>query len=369
LPRSPLIARALTVRAFRNVAHAELEPGARFNVLSGDNGAGKTSVLEALDYVATLASFRGARTEDLVRQGTDDALLVARIEGPTPPPRLHRIVLHRHQQRRVAVDGKRPRSTAAYRATIHSVVFHPGDVELASGAPELRRALLDRVLEQIDPTYASALSAYGRALRSRNRLLRTDGADRRSIVAYDEILASAGTVVSQARARLVEELGPRAEEAFHEVAGVELPLEVAYRPRVEPSVPALRRALERSLDKDLARGFTAEGPHADDLALVVQKTPARRHASQGQHRAMVLALKVAEMHVLARRTEVVPMLLLDDVSSELDRDRSRRFFALLSRLGGQVFLTTTQPELIHVDTSQERLDFRLEGGGIRRVGG
>ena len=264
------------------------------------------------------------------------------------------------------MDGKRPRSSATYHATVHTVLFHPGDLEIASGGPEPRRALLDRVLGQMDPTYAASTSAYSKALRSRNRLLRIEGVDRRSIVAYDEILASAGTVVGQARARLVGELGPRAEEAFREVAGADLPLVVAYRPRVEPTVMALGRALERSLDKDLARGFTAEGPHADDLLLALRGTSARRQASQGQHRAIVLALKVAEMTVLARRTGVVPILLLDDVSSELDSERNRRFFGLLSGLGGQDFLTTTERDLIRIE--RDRADFVVSGGAVARSG-
>jgi len=357
--------RALAIRDLRNLTAVDLEPCARFNVLSGDNGAGKTSVIEAIDYLATLDSFRRARTDDLLRHGRDHALIVAELTTDAVIPRRFRVALHRHAPRQVTVDGKRPRSSATYHASVHTVLFHPGDLEIASGGPEPRRGLLDRVLGQMDATYAAATAAYSKALRSRNRLLRTDGVDRRSIVAYDEILASAGTVVAQARERLVAELGPRTEEAFREVAGADLPLEVRYRPRVEPSVSSLRRALERSLEKDLARGFTAEGPHADDLHLGVRGTAARRQASQGQHRAIVLALKVAEMTVLARRTGIVPILLLDDVSSELDRERNRRFFAVLSGIGGQVFLTTTQSDLIRIDG--DRADFRVAGGKVERA--
>lgn len=365
-PSRALRVRALTVRDLRNLASVEVEPGPRFNVLSGDNGAGKTSVIEAIDYLATLESFRHARTEDLVRQGRDHALVSAELTTDSAmPARRFRVALHRHAPRQVTVDGKRPRSSATYHATVHTVLFHPGDLEIASGGPEPRRALLDRVLGQMDATYAAATAAYSKALRSRNRLLRTEGVDRRSIVAYDEILASAGTVVAQARSRLVAELGPRTEEAFREVAGAELPLEVRYRPRVEPDVGSLRRALERSLDKDLARGFTAEGPHADELHLGVRGTTARRQASQGQHRAIVLALKVAEMTVLARRTGVVPILLLDDVSSELDSERNRRFFGVLSGLGGQVFLTTTDRALIRIE--RDRADFRVVDGKVERT--
>jgi DNA replication and repair protein RecF len=243
------------------------------------------------------------------------------------------------------------------------VLFHPGHLELAIGSAEPRRAFLDRVLEQMDGTYATTLASYHKALRSRNRLLKVEGVDRRSITAYDELLASAGEVIGRARARLIEDLAPLAEQAFEEVVGSTMPIHVRYRPRVEPSANALRDALARSLDRDRARGFTAEGPHGDDLDLIVRKaTPARHHASQGQHRSLVLALKVAELDVLSRRTGRVPLFLLDDVSSELDRTRNRRFFELLARLGGQVFLTTTHPEFILLD--RDRVDFEVEDGGV-----
>jgi DNA replication and repair protein RecF len=218
------------------------------------------------------------------------------------------------------------------------------------------------MLEEIDPTYGATLAEYERALRSRNRLLKMERPDRRSIVAYDPILASAGAVIGGARAELVREIAPLTERTFSAIAGAEVPLDVRYTPRVEPTEAAIADALARSLEKDLARGFTAEGPHADDVSLAVHARSAKHHASQGQQRTIVLALKVAELEVIGRRIGRVPPLLLDDVSSELDRTRSRRFFELLEGIGGQVWLTTTQPELIPL--AGERTDWRIEGGRL-----
>lgn len=361
---TPLRIERLNVHGFRNLVRDVIAPGPCFNVVHGDNGAGKSSLLEAVYYLAALRSFRGARTEDLVALGLDTALVEARILGDAAP-RTFRTVLHRHQARELRLDGKRPRSIASWHASIQVVLFHPGDLTLASGPAEPRRAFLDRVLEQMDPTYASSLASYQKALRSRNRLLKSEGSvDRRSIRAFDEILASAGAVVGKTRKRLIDDLAPLAETAFREVVGEHVPLEIRYRPRVEPTVDAIREALERAYAKDLERGFTADGPHGDDVALdVVDRAPARHHASQGQHRAIVLALKVAELDVLSRRTGKVPILLLDDVSSELDRTRNRRFFSLLARLGGQVFLTTTHPEFILLEES--RVDFQVDEGVVR----
>lgn len=369
LTQSPKVGHALrldrlALRGYRNLVDLDLEPGPRINVLSGDNGQGKSNLLEAIYYLGSLKSFRLAPKEDLIRHGGDRAVLAARFET-RPAPITAKIRLERGKPRRLALDDKRPRSSAAWVASLQMVLFHPGDLALAGGAPETRRAFLDRILEQMDPSYARTLASYGKALRSRNRLLKREGADLRSIVAYDELLASAGAMIAQSRARLTEELKPLSEAAFAQVAGQELPLSVDYRPRVEPTMEALQKALARSLSKDLARGFTAEGPHGDDLVLTVHgDRGARHHASQGQHRMMVLALKVAELEVLSQRVGRVPLLLLDDVSSELDATRNRRLFDVLDRLGGQVFLTTTHRELIRIDRG--RVDYRVDEGRVER---
>lgn len=354
---------SLRARGFRNLDSLELAPGPHFNVIHGDNGAGKSNILEAIYYLGALKSFRGAKADDLVGLEADRALLEAMLEGGAAPHRL-RIEIGRAQRRQLQLDGKRPRSSSAWFQTVRMVLFHPGDLVLASGSAEKRRAFLDRVLEQLDPIYASTLASYEKALRSRNRLLKDDRVDRRSVRAYDAILSKAGAVVGQARRRLVEDLGPRVEKAFEEVFAGNTPLGVRYAPRVEPTEASIAEALERSFEKDRARGFTADGPHGDDLEIRLHDVGARHHGSQGQHRTIVLALKTAELDLLSERTGRVPILLLDDVSSELDRSRNRRFFEVLSQAGGQVFLTTTHSEFILLET--DRIDFRVDGGRVTR---
>ncbi len=354
---------ALRARGFRNLQSLAFEPGSHFNVIHGDNGAGKSNLLEAIYYLGALKSFRGARTDDLIALDSDQAVLGATFEGGPAPHKLQ-IEIGRSQRRRLQLDGKRPRSTSVWHQTVRMVLFHPGDLVLAGGAPDKRRAFLDRMLEQMDPIYASTLTSYEKALRSRNRLLKDERTDRRSVRAYDAILAKAGAVIGQARRRLIEDLAPRVVRAFSDVFAGDTPLGVRYLPRVEPKEEAIAEALERSFDKDRARGFTADGPHGDDLGLRLHEVGARHHGSQGQHRTIVLALKTAELDLLSERTGRVPILLLDDVSSELDRSRNRRFFEVLSHAGGQVFLTTTHPEFILLDN--DRVDFHVDGGRVTR---
>lgn len=364
---SPLRVSRLACRGYRNLEAIDLEPGASFNVIHGDNGAGKSNLLEAIHYLGSLRSFRGARTDDLIRLDGDVATLGARLTGHLAP-RTFKVQLARGRARKLSIDDRRPRSIAAWHTSIQMVLFHAGHLALSAGGPDGRRAYLDRILEQMDPAYSATLASYTKALRSRNRLLkRGDDADVRSIRAFDELIATAGEIIGRARLALVSDLSPAIVDGMREVVGETLPVAVEYRPRVEPDAATLRRALAAALSRDLARGFTADGPHADDLCLEVRapsedRIGVRHHASQGQHRALALALKVAELHVLTRRVGRVPILLLDDVSSELDRGRNRRLFTMLARLGGQVFLTTTHPEFILLE--RERRDFRIDGGRL-----
>lgn len=349
------------MRDFRNLRLLDFSPGQRFNVIFGDNGQGKSNLLEAIEYLGSLQSFRGARAEDLIHESASEAELWALSGGDGPAHEL-RVLLSRTGRREVKLDGKRPRSKASYGRALPTVLFHPGELTLTAGGADGRRSFLDHMLQRLDETYAASLSAYSKALTSRNRLLKAELPNRRAITAYDELLASSGAVIGQARSALVCALAPRLTDLFQEISGDGPPVSMRYEPRIQPEVPQLRAALHAALDKDLARGFTADGPHADDIGFRLHENKARRYASQGQHRAIVLALKVAELLELESRSAQTPVLLLDDVSSELDRAKSGRFFGLLSRIGGQVFLTTTHPDLISV--TQDRLDFRVSEGSL-----
>lgn len=363
----PLRLERLWLDGFRNLTPLEQELGSRFNVFAGDNAQGKSNLLEAIYFLGSLKSFRGAGREDLIAKGGDAATLHG-IFDSTPSKRDAKIGLDRKRARKIQLDGKRPRSNAVWVGALPMVLFHPGDLSLAGGGPDGRRGFLDRILEQIDEGYSVSVSQYVKALRSRNRLLKDPAVPKTAIAAYDPILAEHGANITRLRDSLVTELAPETQKAFSTVSGSEDLLRVSYQPRVAPSVDAIRAALAEAYVKDRARGFTADGPHSDDLALEVATYRAKHHASQGQQRMIVLSLKIAELLVLSRRTGLMPPLLLDDVSSELDRTRSARFFELLEDLGAQVFLTTTQPELIRLPPDN-RVDFEVVSGRVESSAG
>ncbi len=351
----------LSARGFRNLERLQLELAPRFNVFSGPNGAGKSNLLEAVGLLCAARSFRGARMRAMLAAGARQGVLEGRAEA-RPLPEARRIGMEAPSRRKLLHEGKKPRSLAWWRARWPVVWFHPGSLQLSAGPPEVRRALLDGLLDLLDPVAAADRLAYERALRSRNRLLREGERDERALLAYERVLAERGPRLVAARRRLLEELAPRAERAFLAVMGESLPLKVSYEASAPPEPSAFLRSLTERRAHDARLRRTSLGPHADEVTIRLQGAGARGRASQGQHRAVALAFKVAEAALLAERLGRAPLLLLDDVSSELDPERNARLFALLASQGGQVLLTTTDPAFIRLQ--EEREDFRVEAGRI-----
>ena len=243
-----------------------------------------------------------------------------------------------------------------------TVAFTPDDLAVVKEGPDGRRRLLDRAVQNRHPSHLSDARDYLRALRSRNQLLR-ERAGPELLAAFDEPLARVGARIRQRRAEVLAELLPHARRAFTEVARGEADLRL--RPTVEDlSEQALRQALEDRLRRDSERGFTSVGPHADDVAIFIGDKPARLYASQGQSRAVVLAFRIGEIENLREKQGRSPLLLLDDVSSELDPERNAFLMSYLAQLSGQVVLTTTDRDLVAKSTAENSLFQRVSTGRI-----
>jgi DNA replication and repair protein RecF len=365
---------SLSVRALRNLEHVDLTPSPRFNVVAGDNGQGKTNLLEAIYVAATSKSFRPGKPGELVAHGGEVASVRISVRESSGEPdgdveiaRREQSVGVRAGQRLAKIDGKRPPTLAAYAVATPVVVFHPGEVALSMGASGERRRLLDRIALYMNPSSLAELDAYTRALRERQRALEVRGVLASDLPEWEELIARHGLAVSAARRRAADELALAAVACFARIAAPGLVLAAAYASNTPPDEGSYREALASWRPKDARRNSATVGPHRDDLALAIDGHRVRGVASQGQHRAVVLALKAAEIEVIARARGVRPVLLLDDVSSELDRSRTAALFRFLSEQRGQVFLTTTRPELIEtggLGSPADRLDFRVESGRI-----
>ncbi len=357
----------ISVRRLRNLSLVELSFGPRFNVIAGDNGQGKTNLLDAIYTLATSRSFRGGRADDAVQHGAD----IASVRGEFSEDGLRReqSVGLRKGLRAVRIDGKRPKTLVDYASRTPVVVFHPADTQLPAGGGAERRRLLDRVAFHLVPGAPSAIESYRRASRTRQRALEERGTRAKDLPDWEALMVTHGREVGAARALAAARLVTAAESAFARIAPAGVRLEAVYVAGAPPDAAAYARALEESRPKDAARGWASVGPHRDELSLVLGGHPVRGVASQGQQRLVVLALKVAEIEAIESAKEVRPLLLLDDVSSELDRERTTALFTFVGEQVGQVFLTTTRPELIDTSAARPdaRQDYAVTGGEIRLV--
>ena len=360
----PLALGALDVRGFRNLNRVEIELGEGFNVFSGQNGQGKTSLLEAVYVLATSRSFRtGKLTELISLQGETASVRGVLHDGGSTR---EQSVGLRRGLRSVRVDAKRPPTLAAYALHSPIVVFHPGALALSMGSGNERRRLLDRIAMHFSPASWVEAESYSKAHRARQRVLELRGEHSPELSDWEELMARHGGALREARAAAAERLAVAGAEAFARI-GPGTSLLLRYQAGSPSSPSAFRAELARLRGRDRARGSASVGPHRDNLATELGGRPVRGIASQGQHRAVVLALELAEMDVIASVRGVRPILLLDDVSSELDRERATSLFAALGDLRGQVLVTTTRPDILDIGAgggAAPRRDFDVSGGAV-----
>lgn len=324
---------------FRNYADASFSPSPDgITLITGANGSGKTNLLEAIAYLSTLRSFRGSPTAAFIRSGCSSAVTRASIAHP-PRHVLVEAEIQAAGRDRVQVNGQRVRRTRDLLDALQVTVFSPDDLELIKGGPAGRRAYLDDLLVAWRPVLSAIVSEVEQVIRQRNALLksvggRLDGDAAFTLDVWDLKLSEAGTQLAAARSGLCSSLEAPVASAYADLAG---PTAVSLAYRTSWSGP-LDAALAAARQDDLRRGVTTVGPHRDDLDLTIADMPARTHASQGEQRTLALALRLAGHRLLAEGPGGVPVLLLDDVFSELDPDRSQ---ALLGALGDSQALLTT----------------------------
>jgi DNA replication and repair protein RecF len=369
----------LEVVDFRNHDAAAVELPAGVSVLVGPNGVGKTNLLEAIGYLATLGSHRVGQDAALIRAGAASAVVRAAV---------------RRAGRRLLVDVElRPGSGVRGRVNgapvprardllgvVRATVFAPEDLGLVRGDPEVRRRFLDTLATQRLPRYHGSRQDYDRVLRQRNTLLRSaagrlPASALATLEVWDEKLASAGAEIWSERLRLVAALTPRVELAYQHVAGRDDLVDVAYVSSVAGNVgldpdPAklaqvLRERLVTDRAREVERGITLSGPHRDDLALALRGLPARTHASHGEAWSLALALRLGSHRLLAEEGEE-PVLLLDDVFAELDRQRRDRV-AEAAVAAEQAIVTAAVAEELPPELNAAV--FHVEPGSVQLSGG
>lgn len=353
--------RLLRVQAqsFRNLAADVLDVDAPFVAFCGANGQGKTNWLEAIAALGTLRSFRTTRTAELVKFGAADAMVegVVHSDGMT---RRHRIAWS--EAGRTLRREDRAVDAVAWLRGFRAAWFVPQDIAPIRGEPALRRSMLDRTALTLEPPYLSLAQQLRRVLDHKAALLRSGNADGPTLDAVDAQLAGLAVRVVARRIDTVAAVAPQFRSFYKQFCGDE-EVAVRYRPHLTGDEEAFMRAqlAARSQERELRRVLV--GPHRDDLEFAVRGKAAKAYASQGQARSLVLAWKLAEL-ACARTTDETPLFLVDDLGSELDPERTARLVRVVSELGAQVFVTTTDERFLPRSDREVRV-YSVEAGVAR----
>jgi DNA replication and repair protein RecF len=354
--------RTLWLTDFRSYESLQLDLAPGVTVVVGGNGQGKTNLVEAVAFLATLDSFRGAPLEALVRAGADRAVVRAEVVHADGREVLLEAELPRSGRVRTQVNRQRLARTRDLLGALRVSVFSPDDLALVKGGPGERRRFLDDAAVSVSPRLDAVRSEVDRVLRQRAALLRSASGRLTDEVAltldvWDAKLATAGEQLADARAALVADLAGPVAAATAALAGEMASVRLRYEPAWRAG--GLAAALAAARTDDLRRQVTTVGPHRDDLEVELSGLPARTHASQGEQRTLALALRLATHLLVTERVGMPPVLVLDDVFSELDPERAQ---ALLRHLpAGQVLLTTAVP--LPLGAPADRV-VRLDGGRI-----
>ena len=377
-----MFVRHLSLIDYRSWPAVEVPLQRGVNVLLGRNGTGKTNLVEALGYLATLASHRVATDAPLIRRGAERAVIRAAVVSQDRELLLE-VELTSGRANRARINRAPLTRARDILGALRTVLFAPEDLALVRGDPAERRRFLDDVLIMRAPRMAGVRADYDRVLKQRNALLKTAGAARRSggelatLDVWDEHLAAAGAELVHARMSLLAELRPHVDAAYADLAGPGDAVDLAYRSTVPvsvaagsredgvPDVPTLRDAmlgeLARVRSAELDRGVSLVGPHRDDLELLLGSGPAKGYASHGESWSFALALRLGSFALL-RSDGVDPILVLDDVFAELDAVRRDRLAALVAA-AEQVVMTAAVPDDVPAGLVGVRLTVTPEGVG------
>ena len=331
-----MILKTLRVQNFRTHSDFILEIGEKSTLISGANGSGKTSLLEAIYFALQGTSFRSSDKEILRNDGSS----WFRIDLKDSKDSLRTIIFNNAVQKskkQFLVDGnKKARLSANLRIPV--VLFEPDDLQFLSGSPTRRRNFLDYFLSQIFPSFQLALARYNKALKQRNNLLKRDNVSKDELFPWNLMLAEYGAEIISKRQDFLELLNSKIEEVYFEISGVKDEIEIDYLGE-KVSKNEILAILSENIERDKILGYTNFGPHKHDIQFIFNKKPAQNVASRGENRSLVLALKFIETDILADLTSKRPIVLLDDVFSELDDDRQKLLTKHFSKY--QTIITST----------------------------
>lgn len=355
----------LKLNNFRNLESTHLSLSQGVNVFFGDNAQGKTNLLEAVYLCSTGKSRRARNDREMIAFGEQEAFV--RTTSINTIGISTRIDIHIRENRKgAAINGLPIRSVSELFGNLMCIMFTPEDLQIIKSGPSERRRFIDVELCQISKPYVYHLQTYYRVLKQRNNLLRslrsmkTDKSLRDTIEVWDTQLSEHGAILYNMRQAYVKSLGETASHIHKKISGEREELGVSYKPHTEPE--EMEQALINSIERDISQGATSAGIHKDDIVFMISGSEARQYASQGQQRTAALCAKLAQVELAASAKGSPPVLLLDDVLSELDEHRQ---FQLLAQLKGvQTIITCTGTEYITRNMPEKLNIYKVENGKV-----
>ncbi len=357
---------SLFIAGFRNIESLRFTPGKHFNLIYGYNGQGKTNLIEALYLLGNPRSFRNARLPDYIRHGQQKTRIQGEIDSSGVRSRI--ALTLENAGRRVELNGKAVRRASDLYGRMNSIVFSPDDTNMVRSGPDSRRRYLDRAVYTCDAGYLKSWHGYHRILLQRNQLLKAD--DRSGLDTWTEQLAETGADVIFRRQLFVKRLEVLLQRHYRTISGERETAGIHYAPE---GIRATERGgmrsellelFDRNLQSDIRSGSTGVGPHRDDLVFRLNGRSLKSFGSTGQQKSFVLALKMAELDNIRGIFGDTPLLLLDDVGSELDCERYNHFLDYLSDMDIQVFITATERSTALLGAAERYAVFRMEDGNL-----
>jgi DNA replication and repair protein RecF len=357
----------LAVTDFRNIGRININTASKFVVFYGDNGQGKTNIIESICALSTLKSFRTHKRSELIKWGSN----LAKISGHIDDEGHKRLFEYEltGDNRKSKVDGKSPETLSDYFQSIRAIVFAPSHVNIVRGGPDVRRDFIDRAVFTSRPTYLETYRVFRKLLAQKGALLKSGWADPVQLDVIDEQLALAGAKVSVKRREFIQYLSVPFNEMHIKIANSD-GASIRYRGclgdgDLDEQTNRYMELLQSKRQEAIERGWDTVGPQRDDLVIELNQHRARPFASQGQARSLVLALKLSELFVV-RDMGARPMFLLDDLSSELDENRRNSLIDTLNSLDVQCFISTTSPDLFNSKDASDRSLFHVKNGEVTR---
>lgn len=357
--------REIELNNFRNYRHLKISFSEDINIFLGENAQGKTNLLEGIYLNGMARSFKTPRDREMVRFDQEYAKVKSRVnyEGED---HLIEIVISRDGRKAVKIDGVKINRTSELLQRVYLISFTPEDLKIVKEDPAKRRGFIDREMCQIRPGYTAELNRYRRVLRQRNALLKGEIKDPVVLDIWDQEMAESGSRIIRMRREFIRRIDEISSSIHGSISGGREHLSVSYESNIESKEgkeeEVLLQILKETREKDMQSGSTGKGPHRDDLKISAEGKDLRRYGSQGQQRTAALSLKLSEIKLIEEETGEMPILLLDDVLSELDNERQKYLIHSLGK--SQMFITATDLTGPVADSLPEGKVYRIRRGEI-----